>query len=1039
MSDAEVLGKGALDLGLKYGKSQLPSLLGSMGVELPSLTGILGPGVGGAMAGAMAAMGPAAIAYAVAKILSAIAPPDDTAVTLGAGSSKALEEFLAGGGPMEDQARGLFNETRGDMKWAEGGDTSLIGDMDHGVGSMSMKSMKPFWANEGWAYDSPELAKGSGREIARARMGLPVTREAIPRDAAGIAAMLNSKSTPVVDGATDVDHRQWLAMLDARNSASGGTPGEGAETAGVDAYRASLDPRMQEFFDLGLTPNSSYAYTGQHMVPKDYTPIEEKIDETIAPKAPEGEDKMANMKKNSYLARELGATGEDEIAAVLEPWEAELLKMLGGKGTQTKKGALAFESSFDDLIPDMYSTGELTRDPGRSDDQRALDNAAAGGTGERDLEAWLDQNSTVWKEPESGGSTEIAGTAPYFQRGGNSGNLPREGSGPTRNNNTASAQPSTNTTGAQFDLMDQFLKATKGAPTTVKPPEPGSSTIPGYNGISWGNRPGARLDYIDTHGVVPFAKYNTGEDNTEFMFMPNDMNATTRKTLETINTLSDEDFNGLASFLGVDPNNEWADEWIYNYFGTHKDEPVAATYGPTGWTYTNPDSMPSALESGNYLFRGANISLDDIISGDVPSQAALEMAWAAGANQEDIASYAKSYGHQALGGRKLSVNDPEFMAARVRAENSTPIFNSYMSVQQAKQAARAAGGNPMTGGTGAVGSAPAPAISAGSQVSPAPEKMANGLYRYPDGTIVDWEGWQLDPMTFPNGQKGYYDTYYGIYRLDNQTIVDAQGRPVVTEYNRNIGPSSDPLKVYGSLPFKGFQGRDEAPNGEGGPQPWLRGTGTRVDGAGGVNAPTPGAGGGGGGSTVPGGGNSTTPGGATGGDDDPQAILDRILAAYPGDYATTRLGPQSDDEFISALLEQERNKAKGVVDRARASGQLNDVGANTAYADLFGPSTSVANSTLDELSGGILGGYRQDINDIIAELVDRASVEPNVSFDPYNQRIEDLVARVKQNYMGELIRKLGSNSLFDTSKLINSGGMAQSPVSGASFNPSMMF
>lgn len=1054
-SDAEALGRGALDLGMKYAKSQLPSLASMAGIELPSLSSLLGPGVGGAMAGAAAAMGPAAIALAVAKMLSMIAPPDDTAVTLGGGRSKNLGNLELGKNlPWNTQAQELYDFLLSDGAWAEGGDKSRVGEMDVGVGSMSMKKNIPFNAIEGWPYASKELSAGSGREIARSRMGLPVEHENIPRDAAGIAQMLNSKSIPVVDAPTDIDHEQWQRMLDARNSASGSTPGEGADTSGVEAYRNSLDPRMLEFFDLGLTPGVAFAHTGEHMVPKDYASNVEKEVEKALP-APEAEDDvMANMSKNSYLAKALGGTGEDVVAAVIEPWEAELLKLLGGRGTiDPKSGALEFESPLDDFVyrdphtgtaasseeywgsftPNELSDRQEYTSPDRTPGQTPRNSSQPARDAEADqarLDNFLAKESGIWM-PDASQSSDVSSgnvadgggssTPRSFTRGGNSGNLTRE----QVEAETRKPVPSTNTTGAQFDLVDQFLKAQEGAPSTIKPPLPNAAPVAGYQGISWGNRPGSRLDYIDTHGVVPFAKYNTGEDNTSFLYMPNDMNATTRKTLETIDALSDNDFNALAAFLGMDPNSEWADEAIYEYFGTHKDEPVGMTYGPTGWTYHNPDPLPSALESGNYLYRGANISMEDILSGDVPSQAALELAWAAGANQEDLVSYAKSYGNKELGGRKLNVNDPEFIAARVRAEKATPIFNSYMDVQRAKEAARMGGSNAMLGGSGAIGGSIGGTgdawRSAGSVSTPAPEMFTdNGmvLFRYADGTVVDQDGWQLIPYTFSNGMKGYWDTNYGYFRGPGGLAYDSAGN-LRTDINYNVTPG---------------YARDSAPNGEGGPQPWAVGRFPNI----GAGSP-PSLGviptlGGGGGSTVPGGG-----GGSTDDDDDPQAILDRILAAYPGDYASTRLGPELDDPFIAELLASERTKAQDVINRARASGQLTDVGANTALSQLLGPASATAMSTLNELSGDILGGYRQDINDIIAELVDRASVEPNVSFNPYNTRINSLVEQVKANYLGELIRALGSNSLFDTAALINAGGMAQSPISGNNFNPAMMF
>jgi hypothetical protein len=49
------------------------------------------------------------------------------------------------------------------------------------------------------------------------------------------------------------------------------------------------------------------------------------------------------------------------------------------------------------------------------------------------------------------------------------------------------------------------------------------------------------------------------------------------------------------------------------------------------------------------------------------------------------------------------------------------------------------------------------------------------LYRFADGTVVNFCGTEMRPHVFPDGREGYYDTFFGCLRLLDATITDENG------------------------------------------------------------------------------------------------------------------------------------------------------------------------------------------------------------------------------------------------------------------------
>lgn len=231
-----------------------------------------GTAAGGAGAmGAMAAFGPAAAFLAWAQLMKSINQSQDTSVLLGHGVTDDL-------GPLQDvwtmegmpgaagEVERLHGGLLGDEEWIGEGDRSLVGELPIGFGNMSRDAVaagdldSPYWHIGGAPYSDPRLAVASGRAIAGGKMGLDVEYEALPMTGAEHGAVQRANALPVWD-APNVMPEDWDSRLDeARNLGTG--EGQNPISAGLDEWKAGLDPRSRELFDSGYSRHQMYAHTG---------------------------------------------------------------------------------------------------------------------------------------------------------------------------------------------------------------------------------------------------------------------------------------------------------------------------------------------------------------------------------------------------------------------------------------------------------------------------------------------------------------------------------------------------------------------------------------------------------------------------------------------------------------------------------------------------------------------------------------------------------------------------------------------------------
>jgi len=275
-------GGAPLDLGniLSVGKGAFKALAPGTYSDatswLPSLGDLFGGsgaagGTGGAasgLSGAATAFAPTAAFLAWAQLMSALNQNTDHPITLGSGYTSLEDGFTGGSGPKMAEAGALGGLYVGDRSWYEGGDPSLVEPMDTAVGSMSWKKSLPAYSVGGAPYQTPGLAAGSGRQIARGMMGLPVEYEALGnaydpqnRDIGMQGQFFANASLPVYDAPAQLP-TNWDEMIDMRRQFG---PGEGQSMGSpvYDQFYGGLNDRQREWADADMKTSAMWKYTGE--------------------------------------------------------------------------------------------------------------------------------------------------------------------------------------------------------------------------------------------------------------------------------------------------------------------------------------------------------------------------------------------------------------------------------------------------------------------------------------------------------------------------------------------------------------------------------------------------------------------------------------------------------------------------------------------------------------------------------------------------------------------------------------------------------
>jgi hypothetical protein len=160
------------------------------------------------------------------------------------------------------------------------------------------------------------------------------------------------------------------------------------------------------------------------------------------------------------------------------------------------------------------------------------------------------------------------------------------------------------------------------------------------------------------------------------------------------------------------------------------------------------------------------------------------------------------------------------------------------------------------------------------------------------------------------------------------------------------------------------------------------------------------------------------------------SYLNRINNQYGTDYSTRTFADTADDPIINAMLGKQRLSAQEGIDRAKSRGQLNTAGLNAATGSL-GELESRGRAEANQLGGGVLSRYRQNLDEAIGSLRNRANTASlGGSFDLEGgvQDINNRVSNFQQSLGGDVKAALGDRNFINLGDILGRAGAEQGMV-----------
>lgn len=147
----------------------------------------------------------------------------------------------------------------------------------------------------------------------------------------------------------------------------------------------------------------------------------------------------------------------------------------------------------------------------------------------------------------------------------------------------------------------------------------------------------------------------------------------------------------------------------------------------------------------------------------------------------------------------------------------------------------------------------------------------------------------------------------------------------------------------------------------------------------------------------------------------------------PEGFESNAFGSTADDAIIDAILAEQFGEASDSILRARDRGTLNDQGFRYAMDNLNTQRTA-ANSRLQDIGGGILSGYRDELSGIAGNARTGAgNFDFGDTFDPntYRTQLETRQGELSGGLEGAIRNAIGGEQFFNTNDLIQKGGIGQ--------------
>jgi hypothetical protein len=163
-------------------------------------------------------------------------------------------------------------------------------------------------------------------------------------------------------------------------------------------------------------------------------------------------------------------------------------------------------------------------------------------------------------------------------------------------------------------------------------------------------------------------------------------------------------------------------------------------------------------------------------------------------------------------------------------------------------------------------------------------------------------------------------------------------------------------------------------------------------------------------------------------------VTKQVSSKYSPTFADNMFSNDANDSYINKILEGQRTEATQSIDRARARGNLDDMGYGRAQARI-GELSSAGFNTANTLADAKIQGYRGSVNDIINNAKSAAgayNLGDSFNLDDYDAQIANKQTEFGKNVEGDTNAALSGQTFFDIGDILNKGGIAQGAV-----NPSV--
>lgn len=162
-------------------------------------------------------------------------------------------------------------------------------------------------------------------------------------------------------------------------------------------------------------------------------------------------------------------------------------------------------------------------------------------------------------------------------------------------------------------------------------------------------------------------------------------------------------------------------------------------------------------------------------------------------------------------------------------------------------------------------------------------------------------------------------------------------------------------------------------------------------------------------------------------------VRNDINSAAGSGFQNNLIGDTADDAYLGNVLSTQRNDVLSQLDAARDRGQISGSGYKNAYDSLFGDLSNTANTTLQGIGQGVLGGYRDQLTKTRDDELSAANsldFNTNYDFGSFGNKLNTQASTLLGGMNTDLGTALGDKKFFDADAVIKQGG-----ANSGAFNP----